>query len=299
MSDPAACELVDRFLAHLTIEKGSSAHTVRAYAADLGRYLEWAERSGIDPISPTDRQLRMYLAEMDRAQYARTTVARRLSAVKSWFAFLMTQGLVQSDPSSVLSAPKIPARLPRLVPSEELAALLDAPDTTTPAGKRDAAALELLYASGLRVSELSGLRLAGIDLAQGQLVVMGKGSKERIVPMHKKAATRLRDWLLHGRPEFCREESADFALLSARGNQFSEDAIRRMFKRYLTQAGGSASLSPHAMRHTFATHMLEAGADLRTVQELLGHVALSTTQIYTHLSMKRLQDVHRTAHPRA
>jgi len=299
MNDSTASELVDRFLTHLSVERGASAHTVRAYSADLQRYLEWAERSGIDPARPSHRQLRLYLAELDRAHYARATIARRLSAVKSWFSYLMTQSLVQSDPSSVLSAPKLPARLPRVVPNDELNAVLNAPDTTTSEGKRDAAALELLYASGLRVSELSGLRLSGIDLAQGQLIVMGKGSKERVVPIHTVAANRLRDWLQNGRPEFARDGTPDCALLSVRGNRYSEDAIRRMFKRYLAQAGAATSLSPHTMRHTFATHMLEAGADLRTVQELLGHVALSTTQIYTHLSMKRLQDVHRTAHPRA
>lgn len=299
MSDATAQSLVDRFLEHLSVERGASPHTIRAYAADLQRYLEWTERASIDPLLPTHRQLRLYLAELDRARYARKTVARRLSAVRSWFGFLMSEGLVQSDPSSVLLAPKIPSRLPRLVPPQELKRVLDAPDSDTPGGKRDAAALELLYASGLRVSELAGLRLGGVDLAQGQVIVMGKGSKERVIPIHRAASARLRDWLHDGRTQFCREGSPDLVFLSARGGRFSEDAIRRMFKRYMVCAGASVNLSPHAMRHTFATHMLEAGADLRTVQELLGHVALSTTQIYTHLSMKRLQDVHRTAHPRA
>jgi site-specific recombinase XerD len=169
----------------------------------------------------------------------------------------------------------------------------------TPVGLRDAAVLELLYASGVRVGELSGLTLDALDLAQGQMTVLGKGSKERIVPLHAVAQSRLRDYLRDGRSHLARADSPGSVFLSTRGNRLSEDAVRRIFKRYIGVAGAATALTPHAMRHTFATHLLEAGADLRTVQELLGHVALSTTQIYTHLSMKRLRDVHRTAHPRA
>jgi integrase/recombinase XerD len=294
-----AALLVDRFLTHLAVERGSSPNTVRAYSADLQRYLEWATRTGVDPITLNHRQMRQYLAELDRAGYARRTVARRLSAVRSLFAFLLAEGLTPSDPSSVLVTPKIPARLPRLVPADALDALLGAPDETSPAGMRDRAILELLYATGARVSELSDLSLAAIDLAQGQLRLLGKGSRERIVPIHRAAGRCLRRYLTEGRPALVRSESGDAVFLSARGRQLSADAIRRIFKRYLASVGAAQSLSPHAMRHTFATHLLEGGADLRTVQELLGHVALSTTQIYTHLSMRRLQDVHRDAHPRA
>jgi site-specific recombinase XerD len=177
--------------------------------------------------------------------------------------------------------------------------LLDAPDAGTPTGMRDRAILELLYATGARVSELAELRMRGLDLAQGQLTVMGKGAKERLVPVHRIAIDRLRAYLVGGRPALLKDTACEHVFLSSRGRPLSADAIRRLFKRYLAQTGAATSLSPHAMRHTFATHLVEAGADLRTVQELLGHVALSTTQIYTHLSMKRLQDVHRDAHPRA
>lgn len=298
-SSNSGAEHVDRFLTRLAVERGASPHTVRAYAGDLGRYLDWAERAGVDPLRPTHRQLRSYLAELDRARYARRTVARRLSALRTWFAYLVEEGVVDSDPASVLSTPKTSARLPRLVPTQELFALLDAPDASTPVGVRDRAVLELLYASGVRVSELSGLKLSGLDLPQGQITVMGKGSKERSLPIHPKAVQCLRDYLASARPALAKPTSPDVVFLSSRGNRLSEDAIRRLFKKYVQVAGGSASLSPHAMRHTFATHLLEAGADLRTVQELLGHVALSTTQIYTHLSVRRLQEVHRSSHPRA
>jgi len=294
-----AARYVDRFLTHLAVERGASPHTVRAYSADLARYLEWAERSGVDPIDLDHRALRRYLAELDRARYARTTIKRRLSAVRSLFGFLVTEGEIASDPSSVLTAPKVPARLPKVIASDELTALLEAPAADTAVGLRDRALLELLYATGARVSELSSLTMPALDLAQGQLTLMGKGSKERIVPVHRYATDRLRDYLKAGRPELARPDSPHSVFLSVRGNRLSEDAIRRLFSRYLQQAGSTSSLSPHAMRHTFATHLLDSGADLRTVQELLGHVALSTTQIYTHVSMKRLKDVHDSAHPRA
>ncbi len=294
-----ASELVDRFLAQLANERGASPHTVRSYAADLARYLEWAERSGVDPITLDHRALRRYLAELDRARYARTTIARRLSSVRSFFGFLAVEGVIDSDPTGIVSSPRLPSRLPRIVPNDELKALLDAPDADTPTGLRDRAVLELLYASGMRVSELSGLTLAKLDLAQGQATVMGKGSKERIVPIHPLAEKKLRAYLLGGRPSLAGEGSGDWVFLSTRGNRLSEDAVRRLFHRHLTNVGGSSGFTPHALRHTFATHLLDGGADLRTVQELLGHVALSTTQIYTHVSMKRLQDVHRSAHPRA
>lgn len=291
--------LVDAFLNHLAVERGLSANTTRAYAADLARYLEWCERQEVDPLVASHRQVRRYLAELDQARYARRTIGRRFSAVRSWYGYLIDEGVIGSNPSAVLTAPKVPSRLPRLVPAEELEALLSAPDTSTPQGVRDAAVLELLYASGLRVSELSGLALADVDLAQGQVLVTGKGDKQRIVPLHTIAADAIRGYLRDARPRLAKTGSPDSVFLSTRGRTFSADAVRRMFKGYVRQVGGSDKLTPHAMRHTFATHLLESGADLRTVQELLGHVALSTTQIYTHVSMKRLKDVHGQAHPRA
>lgn len=296
---PATSELVDRFLVHLKVERGVSSNTTRAYAADLARYLEWAERSSIDPVTLSHRQMRAYLAELDRAQYARRTIARRLSSIRTFFAYLHTQGVVGSDPSAVLTTPKVPSRLPKVMATDAVTRMLDAPDTSTPAGLRDKAILELLYATGARVSEIAGLRMGDVDLVQGQIIVMGKGSKQRIVPVHHMAAESVRTYLISARPTLARPDSAAYVFLSARGRPYSSDAIRRMFKRYLVATGAAETLSPHALRHTFATHLLDAGADLRTVQELLGHVALSTTQIYTHLSTQRLQDVHRNSHPRA
>ena len=291
-------ELVDRYLAHLRVERAASSQTVRAYSADLARYLEWAERAEVDPLRLTHRQMRMYLAEMDRAGYARRTIARRLSAVRSFFAYAVMEGLLDSDPSSVLSTPKIASRLPNVIPDDVLSALLAAPDLTTPTGVRDRAVLEILYATGARVSEVSELRVSDLDFGQGQVRLFGKGSKERIVPVYEVALSSIRSYLIEARPRLSRSAAENHLFLSSRGRPLSADAIRRLFHRYATVSAAGAGLSPHSMRHTFATHLVEAGADLRTVQELLGHVALSSTQIYTHLSMKRLQDVHSKAHPR-
>lgn len=293
-----AASLVDAFLTHLRVERGVSPATVRAYASDLAAYLDWTERAAVDPTHATHRQLRRYLAELDAAHYSRRTVARRLSSLRSFFGFLVERGFVESDPASILVTPKLPARLPKVVPSDALRTLLDAPDPSTPAGVRDRAVLELLYATGIRVGELEGLDLGTVDLAQGLVRVMGKGAKERIVPVHRAACERLRAYLAV-RPAFKPKTGEDALFLNRLGSRLSAGAVRRSMKRYLAETGASLSLSPHAMRHTFASHLLEAGADLRTVQELLGHVALSTTQLYTHLSMKRLKDVHRQAHPRA
>lgn len=294
-----ASTLVDRFLGHLRDERGASPHTVRAYASDLRRYLEWAQRCSLDPLRLSHRDLRRYIAELDAARYARRTVARRLAAVRSFFGFLVREGLAERDPAAVLSSPKSAARLPRVAPADLLDSLLAAPDATTAAGLRDSAVLELLYATGIRVGELEGLDLGDVDLAQGQVRVMGKGGRERIVPVHRLAARRVSEYVRGGRPQLVRGDTEEALFLNRLGSRMRTGAVRRMMARYLRELAGAASLTPHALRHTFATHLLEHGADLRSVQELLGHIALSTTQFYTHLSVRRLQDVHRSAHPRS
>jgi tyrosine recombinase XerC len=299
VSVPAASELVDRFLAYLRTERNASPNTVRAYASDLARYLEWAERAGADPLGADPRILRRYLAELDAARYARRTIARRLSAVRSLMAYLNRAGILAHDPASVIATPKLPARLPRLVPTDLLNQLLDAPDRETPPGLRDRAILELLYATGARVSELVGLDLADIDLPGGQVRVTGKGDKQRILPMYREAVTRLDAYLRTGRPGLRPVTGETAVFLNRTGSRLTDGGIRRMLHRHLDALGAAGGITPHVFRHTFATHLLEAGADLRTVQDLLGHVALSTTQIYTHVGVQRLRAVHRDAHPRA
>jgi tyrosine recombinase XerC len=292
-------ELVDRFLKHLETERNASPQTVRAYSSDLARYLEWAERAGDDPLGSDPRILRRYLADLDRARYARRTVARRLSAVRSLFAYLNREGVLSHNPAAVIGTPKLPARLPRLVPSDLLAALLDSPDTEEPTGLRDRAILELLYATGARVSELSSLDIGDLDLPGGQIRVTGKGDKQRILPLHREAVARLQAYLTEGRPRMRAKAGEEAVFLNRTGTRLTDGGFRRMLARHLDALGASSGVTPHTFRHTFATHLLEAGADLRTVQDLLGHVALSTTQIYTHLGVQRLQRVHRDSHPRA
>ncbi|MDO9556986.1 MAG: tyrosine recombinase XerC [Coriobacteriia bacterium] len=299
MSVQPARALVDRFLEHLAVERNVSPHTVRAYATDMRQFLDWCERSSYDPFALKPRELRGYLAELDRAHYQRRTIARKTSTLRSFYSFLQTRGFAQVNPAAVMGTPRLQHRLPELVPIDLMTALLDAPDRSKPQGIRDAAILELLYATGIRVGELEGLDITDIDLTQGQVRVMGKGSKERIVPMHRQAISRLRSYLAEGRPHYARQGKVDALFLNRSGTRLQSGSVRRMLKHYLDELGADTGIHPHALRHTFATHLLEAGADLRTVQELLGHVALSTTQIYTHLSMKRLRDVHSNAHPRA
>jgi integrase/recombinase XerD len=299
VSDQTPSQHVDRFLDHLRIERNASPQTLRAYAADLARYLEWAERSGDDPLGSDPRILRRYLADLDRARYARRTIARRLSAVRSLFAYLNREAVLTHNPAAVVATPKLPTRLPRIVPTDVLTAVLDSPDPATPSGARDRAILELLYATGARVSEVSGLSLGAVDLAGGQVRVTGKGDKQRILPLHREAVARLDAYLRGARPLLSPRLGEDAVFLNRNGGRLSDGGVRRMLHKHLAALGAASGITPHTFRHTFATHLLEAGADLRTVQDLLGHVALSTTQIYTHLGVRRLQRVHKDAHPRA
>jgi integrase/recombinase XerD len=299
MSTIDASVAVDRFLTYLRTERNVSPNTVRAYSGDLARYLEWAERSSSDPLGADPRILRRYLAELDRAKYSRRTIARRLSAVRSLFAYLNREGVLTTDPAAVIATPRLDARLPRLVPTDVLTTLLDAPDAGTSRGLRDRAILELLYATGARVSELVGIDLADVERASGQVRVTGKGDKERILPLHREALARVDAYLRSSRPEFKPKADEQALFLNRSGTRLTDGGVRRLLAGHLRTLGIASGVTPHTMRHTFATHLLEAGADLRTVQDLLGHVALSTTQIYTHLGVQRLQRVHRDAHPRA
>lgn len=298
----------EAFLESLSFEENDSEHTIRNYRCDLLDYLRWAKRRDIDPFEITHKQARRYLGELDAAQYSRATVNRRLSALKSFYRWLNATGVTSQDPVSALQGPKRSARLPRAIPQLGMDALLKVHAERAKSAEegsvelarelRDQAVLELMYASGLRISEVSGLLSADVDLASRQVKVLGKGSKERIVPIHELAARALSDYAERGRPVLTRGNAVAFFFVSNRGNRYGADSIRKMFKATLVEAGLDESLSPHAMRHSFATDVLAGGADLRSVQEMLGHSSLSTTQIYTHISPERLKDVHHQAHPR-
>lgn len=299
--------LLDGFQDHLAYERNLSPHTVRAYTEDVESYLRWADRMGVPPLDPGRRGARLYLADLDRAGYARRTSNRRLSALKSFFGWACAKELIEANPMSALHGPKSEKRLPKVLSRDDMERLLRvhedlARDARTPLERakemRDQSVLELSYACGARISEISRLEIPRVDLKARQVRLLGKGSKERIMPMHEVAARTLGTYLSDARPHLAQASSEAWVFLSVRGKRYSEDAIRLMFKRTLAQAGLDGIYTPHDMRHTFATDVLAGGADLRSVQEMLGHVSLSTTQIYTHLTPERLQEAHHQAHPR-
>lgn len=291
--------LLDGFLEHLRTVRNLSPATLRSYATDLAQFLGWCERNGLAVTQVRRPDLRRYLAELAAARYAKSTMARKQSALRSFYAYLVETGTAEHDPAAAMPSVQLPARLPPTVPPDVIARLLEAPDTTTPIGLRDRAILELAYATGARVSEISGLDLSDLDLASGQVRLFGKGARERIVPLHRLAVDVLRAYLRDARPALVGAATQDALFVGRRGHRFSTNSIRRMLARYLDPLARDLGLTPHGIRHAFATHLLESGADLRTVQELLGHIALSTTQIYTHVSIRRLRDVHERAHPRS
>ena len=300
-------QLIERFAIAYKAEHNSSANTLRAYRLDLSDYAAWAKRSRTDALHPTHRQLRRYLSQLEQAQYARSTINRRLSALRTFFQWLNVSGIVAEDPASALSGPKQPQRLPHHIRPEDMVKLLgvyakrvgaDGQDERTPSEMRNQALLEFLYACGARISEASGLKLAAVDFDAGYCKVVGKGNKERIVPLHDLALRSMRTYVLLARPKLVAGKSCPYFFVSTRGNQMGTDAMRKMFKQALAAAGLPATITPHDMRHTFATDVLAGGADLRSVQEMLGHASLSTTQLYTHTTPERLESEHRRAHPR-
>ena len=303
-----SAQLIDSFCEGFKAERNASENTVRAYRIDLSDYARWAARERIDLVAPSHKQLRRYLAELSEAGYSRATVNRRLASLRTFFRWLTVAGVVENDPASALSGPKQSKRLPHVIRPTDMAKLLSVHATRdaagrkqeqTPAQMRDQALLEFLYACGARISEASGLLVANVDFDGGVAKVFGKGSKERIVALHELALSSMRTYMLVGRPKLLRADApCPYFFVSARGAQMGTDAMRKMFKRTLAEAGLPLDYTPHDMRHTFATDMLEGGADLRTVQELLGHASLSTTQIYTHTTPGRLRQVHHQAHPR-
>jgi integrase/recombinase XerD len=294
-------QLINNFLATLRAERNLSPHTLRAYASDLEGFTAWLGRQGLGLATIDHRGMRRFLAELDQAAYARTTINRRLSAIKTFFGWLVETGELAADPLSVVSGPKQPKSLPSVLNGEMLQRLLAISETDTTEGIRNQAFLELLYASGARISEVAGLARGDVDFEQGQIRVLGKGRKQRIIPLHHLALKTLEHYLTEARPELARKakQPSEALFLSVRGRPMSADMLRKVFKACLRAAWLDESLSPHNMRHTFATDLLDNGADLRSVQEMLGHASLSTTQLYTHLSIGHLKETHRRAHPRS
>jgi len=289
----------EQFQDYLTFERGLSERTTTAYGRDLARWAEFlAGRDVRDPGSVTPAHLRDWVFGLKDAGLAPSSIRRAQSAVRTYYAFLLAEGSVAADPTERLESPKLGRRLPDFLTREETEALLDAPNPDAPLYWRDRAILELLYATGVRVSELAELPLAALDLDEGFLTVFGKGSKERLVPVGAPALRALTRYLREVRPTLDRGRGKGRVFLNTRGTALSRVAVWTLVKGSARRAGIRRKVSPHTLRHTFATHLLEGGADLAAVQELLGHADISTTQIYTHVDREYLREVHRRYHPR-
>jgi integrase/recombinase XerD len=289
---------LNQFYQHLGVERGLAPLTVAAYARDLQDFWEFLEgrgRSHWRAVALTDLQ-DYFVAQEARGLSARSR-ARRLSALRQFFRFLQREEMVSANPVELLDSPRLPRRLPQVLGEAEVAALLAAPDPGTPTGLRDQALREVLYATGLRVSELVGLTLKQLDLRRGLVRPLGKGGKERVVPMVAPAVDKVQLYLDQGRPRLLKGRQSPYLFINHRGGRLSRQGFWKLLKQYALKAGVK-TLSPHTLRHSFATHLLSRGANLRVLQMLLGHADLATTQIYTHLDAERLKQVHRKAHPR-
>lgn len=291
--------LIEAFLRHLELERRLSKHTVRAYAADLQQWTEFLKSEGMEetPEGVNSKVIRAYLSAMARSGLSRRTIARRMAAIRAFHKYLRRDRPELSDPTAAVSTPKLPKRLPRPVPQEQIQALLAAPDQS-PLGLRDRAILEVLYATGMRASELVSLNIDSVDMARGEARVIGKGSKERLVLLGVPALEAVAEYVRLGRPALRpRDQGALF--LNRFGTRLSDRSLRRILDKYIAKAGIALGVGPHALRHSFATHLLEGGADLRTVQELLGHASIRTTEVYTQVSRAHLREVYNRAFPRA
>lgn len=285
---------VDKFIDYLKIEKNMSPHTVVNYSADL---LDFKNFLGETKVENVDHlTLRKFLAHLRAKQYAKTTMARKLASIRSFFKFLHREGHLKKNPASSVFTPKLDKKLPHFLDVSSVAKLLESPDTKNVLGLRDRAIMETLYGSGIRVSELVGLNVEKIDFISGVLKIMGKGRKERLAPIGEKALVAIRNYLDKRR----QKDTDRYAVfLNKAGRRLRDRSVRRILDKYIRHTSIKEKVSPHTLRHSFATHLLDRGADLRSVQELLGHMNLSTTQIYTHVTPERLKTAYDKAHPRA
>jgi integrase/recombinase XerC len=305
-------QLIAQFLEHLRYERNVSEHTLRNYAIDLGQFLEHlapadpatGERREINVRDVDHITIREWLSELHGAQKKKTSIARKLAALRTFFQFLMREGVVELNPAKLVSTPRLEKKLPNHLSVEDAVRFIETPDVATDLGKRDRAILEMLYGTGVRVSELVKMNLHDIDFRNRMVKVRGKRRKERIVPFGEPALHALMRYLTEVRPAFLNnapvaERDAEAVFLNYQGTRITTRSVGRMVDKYIMQCAGIHDISPHALRHSFATHLLDSGADLRDIQELLGHARLSTTQIYTHVSMEKLIEVYDKAHPKA
>lgn len=292
--------LLAEFLTTLTVERGVADNTLAAYSRDLRRYLAFLEGEKLtSPAEVSLSHLQDFLRRLRDSGLSPRSVARTASALRTFHRFLALQGYVQSDPTSLLRAPRLPRTLPSVLSGDEVERLLETPDVSQARGLRDKAMFELLYATGLRVSELLSLSLSALDPTVGFVRCLGKGGKERVVPVGSSALTWIREYLTRGRPSLTAQRDTSLLFPGRSGRRLTRQAFWKSIRSYAGKAGIPKHISPHTLRHSFATHLLEHGADLRSVQLMLGHADISTTQIYTHVSRARLKEIHERFHPRS
>ncbi len=299
---PSGCPLrsstvIADFLKHLDVSRAASPNTLHAYENDLRQLEKYLAGQNVPLEKATHLHLRGFLG-VQAATHSATTRARRLAAIKSFYKFLVRRKVIEVSPARRVKAPKLPQRLPRAVPVDETFALMDAPTSETPLGLRDRAMLELAYGCGLRISELCGLDLLSVDRAERIVKVLGKGNKERLVPVNETALAALESWLQR-RPEVAKGKATQALFLNYRGGRLTTRSTARHLEKHALKAGLTRHVSPHQLRHSFATHLLAGGADIRSIQELMGHASLSTTQRYTAVSFEQLQEAYDKAHPHA
>ncbi len=291
---------IDRFFDYLTIEKGLSRNTLDSYGRDIRRFLDFLERSNIQSLEHVSKlEVLSFLVVLRKQGLSERSVARLQVTLRNLYRFLVSESLLDENPLEALESPKLTKKLPHVLSEQEVERLLNQPDPSTPLGLRDKAMLELLYATGLRVSELISLRLDQVDLEVGCVRVFGKGGRERIVPIGEVAQGFLRTYLREGRGKMLKGRISAYVFVTPRGEKITRQGSWKIIKKYGLRAGIRGKLTPHTLRHCFASHLLDRGADLRSVQALLGHVDISTTQIYTHVSRERLKILHQRYHPRA
>ena len=301
---PAIERLALDFLAYLELERGLSRNTLEAYRSDLAQYGEFLGRRGVSPTAATHGEIAAFLSELAQGAEGRpglgaATLARKIACLRSFHRYLRREGVIEHDPAAELRGPRRTQRLPRVLSRDEVLRLLSQPQGTAPAALRDRALLELMYACGLRASEAVTLELADVDLDEALLRAHGKGSKERIVPIGREAVGAVRAYCARGRPLLAAGAGQTKLFLNRRGGGLTRQGLYKIVQGHARSAGLQEKMSPHTLRHTFATHLLAGGCDLRSLQEMLGHADLATTQIYTHLSAERLKDAYFSAHPRA
>jgi integrase/recombinase XerC len=298
-------ERLKEYLRYLRLNRNASPHTVRAYQSDLTQFLDHAaaatgvRRAALDPARLDRAALRSFLAELHRQGRSRASAARKLAAARSFLRYLRREGVIEDDPGALVPTPRREVRMPAHLTEREMEVLLAAPAADTPLSRRDRAILELFYASGLRLSELAGLDVADVNLSAQVVRVLGKGGKERLVPFNRSTASALRSYLADRAALVPRGQKADPMFVNYRGGRLTVRSVDRLVRKYVAATSARMGISPHALRHSFATHLLQRGADLRVIQELLGHARLSTTQRYTHVNVAQLLEVYRKSHPRA